>query len=254
MIADRLVLRPRTVFASADLALAFVRANAAQLWPAMLLAAALPAAIFALAGSMPADDGMVWLGWFAVLRLSSLPLTLACADLALHPATSLAKNLRICAQRLGAYVLATVGDAVLRLMTAGLTAVLFQFAAEVVLLERGNFGAASARTRALITAHPVLWVAAPLLAVFLPAWGALGGEVALHALLRLAGFSSAGWSAFSPHLTWAAIAGATVGEIGWVVLRFLLYIDCRTRGDGWDLQVQCQAMAERRNSRLRTAA
>ena len=243
MIAERLALRARKLTAIGDFALQFARTNAqALLVPALLCA--VPAAALAICLS-DNEAFWVWCLLGATLRVTSAPLTLACADLAVRPATALGPNLRVCVARMPVLIGVGVADAALRCVTLGLSSALFLFAPEVTLLERGGVGATVARSRKLLGAVPLRTIAMLALALLVPAWGALAGELACNALLEL---WSIPWRAHGLEnlgISGPALAGAAFAEAGWTIVRFLVYLDCRTRAEGWDLQLQCQALVER---------
>ena len=65
----------------------------------------------------------------------------------------------------------------------------------------------------------------------------------------LFGLSLAPLQDMSKHLSWAPFVGLALVRPYLVAFRFLLYIDCRTRREGWDLQVQFSALAARSAAR-----
>lgn len=246
MIAERLALRPRKLTAIADFALHFSRVNAAALAIPVLLCA-LPAAAVAhwLSGDFPFG---AWCLLAASARLASSPLTLACADLAVQPTTSLQTNLVRTVGRLPTLLALLAIDATLRCLTLGLSAALVQFSNEVILLERGSVGAAIARSRKLLAAAPGRTMAMLGLAIGLPVWGAFGGELGYAALLDVWAVPHKETGLVDHGVTLAALLGAGLAEAGWTIVRFLAYLDCRTRNEGWDLQLQCQAWVERQQA------
>lgn len=241
MIAERLALRPRSLRAIADLGLQFVRQNA--------LALAAPTAtciVPAVAVAAWLHDGgepvWLWIQVAVIVAFSSAPLTFACADLAVQPTTSLRSCLRRARARLPALFGVHVAEWILRLPTLGLSTVLFQFAPEVVLLEAGGLEAATKRTRTLLSTVGFRWFTVPGLGVALIGWGAAGGEVGWSAFRALWALPESPSGLTDEGFSVAAAAGAAVGHAVWVVVRFLIYLDCRTRAEGWDLQLQCQAL------------
>jgi hypothetical protein len=126
--------------------------------------------------------------------------------------------------------------------------VLFRWTAffpEVVALEHGGFAATTRRTGSLLGVVPGRWLgllAMILVAQFVGAWA---GEVAWQALRWLFAMPPAESALLTKGVSWPALLGLGVGQTYLAVLRFLVYIDCRTRREGWDLAVQfaglCQA-------------
>lgn len=239
---DRIALRPRSLLAVGDLALLFARRNARWLvWPA-LCAAAPVLWLASLTVGAGTEAWAVWLLLAVVGRVSSGVVTLACAELALHPTVRLWPVVAAYGRHLPRWLWVQTVEWFARLATLGLAAIPFAFAHEVALLERGNVAQVLARSRRLTAANPALRWAMPALAVAVPLWwyaGAVLGWQALLAMLHLGG--AVPQQAFES-MQLVGVVGAATGEMAWTVLRFLLYLDCRTRGDGWDLQVQCQAL------------
>ncbi len=254
MMPDRIALRPRSLLAVGDLAIQFTRRNARWLaWPVAWAAA--PVLVLAWFAVGAGTEGWaVLLALAAVGRVSSGLVTLACAELALHPQVRLRPLLWTYLQRLPRWAWLQVVEWPVRLVTLGVASIAFAFAHEVALLERGGVAQVLRRTSQLQTAHAQLRWTMPALALAIPLWwyaSAVLGWEALLGILQMGGQRPTG---VFESLQWVGVAGAAVGEMAWTVLRFLLYLDCRTRGDGWDLQVQCQALVQAHAGTARRAA
>jgi len=239
---DRIALRPRTLLAVGDLALQFTRRNARWLAIPVACAAAPMVVVAWFTVGAGTETALMWLALALVGRVSSGLVTVACAELALHPTLRLGPTIAAYLGQLPRWLWVQTVEWLSRVPTLGLAAIAFAFAPEVALLERGGVGQVLARGNRLAAAHPALRWAMPVLAIGVPLWwyvaAALGWRAVLD-VLELGGGPTAG---LFDTVTFAGVLGSIVGEMAWAVLRFLLYLDCRTRGDGWDLQVQCQAL------------
>jgi len=124
------------------------------------------------------------------------------------------------------------------------------FLYEAVLLEQSRASAAIKRSRQFVRAVSSRSWSAALMLVTL--WGAVLflGDVVLRFIveeLLQTGYVAAGslGAGGSPYLAFGLLAAVPV----LAVTRFLLYIDGRTRVDGWDVQVQFMALAAQNEQR-----
>jgi hypothetical protein len=119
------------------------------------------------------------------------------------------------------------------------------FLPEVVILERSHVGAASLRARRLTQARLGVAVAAVLLLSTLTVGAALvadaAGREVLQDILQI-----------RPPPSVFTEGGSTLALLGfWLVLplrattRFFVYLDIRTRAEGWDIQTRFAALAAR---------
>lgn len=118
------------------------------------------------------------------------------------------------------------------------------FAQEVVLLEQVGLRRVFQRSWTLSSRHPLNALVAVISLPVLLLWGALTAELAgqflVAGILQLGqplGSLAAGEP--TPFLVLGAVGGAAVHA----VYRVLLYVDTRTRIEGWDLQVRLRAAA-----------
>jgi hypothetical protein len=137
--------------------------------------------------------------------------------------------------------LATVAAActLVGLLLLGMTAWL----PETALLERVDLGRGVRRVVRLAAAHPIHAAAAGGSGVLLTLWGALLGEQLGQTLVGFVlqlgePFGSLMSGTVTPYL----LVGIIVVQPIIVWYRLLLYVDCRTRAEGWDLQVALRAL------------
>lgn len=238
------VLRPRSPFEVFDLVLLYLRANhraLLRLWALVILP---PWVMLSLV--------CWWVeGHWAVLFL--VPVVL---PLLQGPFTALGGHLlfdddlgALAALRRGwspQVLLAGLGSAVLGslfvLFTCGFGAALWfpatLFVPESLLLERVPLARALKRARVLAAGHPVAALVGVFSRPWLTLWGAVvaefGGQLILANGLQLgAPFGSAMQLQVTPFVLFGILAMQPLHAL----YRLLLYIDVRTRVEGWDLQV-----------------
>jgi hypothetical protein len=78
--------------------------------------------------------------------------------------------------------------------------------------------------------------------------GVASGDLVRVSARGLLGFS-AGPTVLDGEPGWSAFLGLGLAQAYLAVMRFLLYVDCRTRREGWDLQVQMSALVQVARSR-----
>jgi hypothetical protein len=132
--------------------------------------------------------------------------------------------------------------------------ILMFFIVEVAVLERATFGQAMSRSRRIMAGQSGQALVAVLALVGLHlAAIAIGDEVGRAVLVDLFQFSA-------PETLWTA-GGSTLALLGfWLFVpyvataRFLVYLDLRTRSEGWDIQTRFAALALRSADPERRAA
>lgn len=122
------------------------------------------------------------------------------------------------------------------------------FVPESVLLERVSVGRSLTRARALATGHFGHAAITSLSSVWLTVWGGavaeLGGQLIVSQGLQLGTpFGSATDFQVTPFLLFGLMAAQPLHAL----YRLLLYIDVRTRVEGWDLQVAFRSAAIERD-------
>ena len=124
-----------------------------------------------------------------------------------------------------------------------------------MLLEGASFGKALARSRALARNRGGVCFAIWLVRLFLPAFAALALDLLLNGVCRYVlqlghptgALSIDGGSGF-------AVLGALLAVPLGAAMRFLGYVDLRTRKEGWDIQLRFVALAEQSALGRRRAA
>jgi hypothetical protein len=246
----RVVLRPRGPLEVFDLGLRMVGSNGR---PMLTLAAAtvvpvwLPLAVFAW--WLP-DQG--WLAAFLAVVVGvpvQLPFTLLGGRLLFSDTVSVREVLRawlgLIAPTIGVWFL--YGAAlVIGMLFCGwgvlFTLVPALYLAETTVLERVPMERGLRRSSRLASAHPGTAGAGALGWLGLTVWFALVGEYGMQALLGTVlqlgnPFGTLLGGAVTPGL----LLGLLAAQPAIAIYRLLLYVDVRTRVEGWDLQVRLRA-------------
>ncbi len=256
----RVVIRERALLDVLDLAVRFVVENAGVY--ARTAALVLPP-FFAASVLLGRASG-AWAAWaFSLLvgAFAAAPFTALASRLVFDAdaratsavATALRALPRLFALRLATAVGGYVGLAFLVL--PGLWALAGSwFAVEVLLLERAPVIVAFRRSGALVRRESGEAILAMiLLGALVPAAVVAaeeGGQALVTVLLQSrapAALWSAGWS-------WLALAGFWLFVPYAATARFLVYLDVRTRSEGWDVQTRFVALASRPSTDARSAA
>ncbi len=256
----RIALRPRSVLDVLDFTLRFVVSHAAS-YARVSAVALLPAAL--VSWGVARTAGWAW-GWPVTVFLALLvqtPFTALAARLVFQPDASMADVFRTALRALPRVLVLRMVQ--ILAVALGLTTffvpglwlgVALFFLVEVAVLEHASFGAAISRSLRIATGQ---WGQA--LAAFLALFGlqlaaiVLGDEVGRAALVDLLQFTA-------PEPLWNA-GGSALSLAGfWLLVpyvataRFLVYLDLRTRSEGWDIQTRFAAIAARADHAERRAA
>ncbi len=252
MTGHRVVLRPRSLLESCDLTSIFIRVHQgyfARLLPWVIVPALGAYLLHVLGDWRPARALLLEV---AVTNFTADIYALLCGDLMLQPTTSLTAIQIRFLKSLPRYVFTRALLTATLFVSFGLTFSRAMFAPEAALLERGGVRAAWSRSGALMSATPGRWIAFGVIAGLLLLFGAAAMETLRYAVREMFGLSQSPLSAMKDHMSWAPFLGIALAQPFLVAARFLLYIDCRTRREGWDLQVQFNALAISSNSHLRS--
>ncbi len=256
----RVVFRERGTTDVLDLALSFCVSNARH-YARVAAAALLPAVVVSWAVARSA--GWAW-GWTSALALSVLaeaPFTVLASRLVFEPEARLSGVLvaslralpRVLALRLAQLVLVSVG--LLILFVPGLwVGVSLLFVAEVAILERAPVGGSIARSLRLTSYRSSEAVAGALSILVLGALAIVfGDDVGRTILGSVLQFRA-------PESMWTS-GGSTLALLGfWLFVpfaataRFFVYLDLRTRSEGWDIQTRFLALALRAQEERKAAA
>lgn len=113
---------------------------------------------------------------------------------------------------------------------------------ETTLLERVSLQRALTRSQRLSGAHPAIAIAGVLSWWILTIWGGLVGEFAWQGIIDTVFQLGTPFGALTAgQVTPGLIAGLLLAQPLHAIYRLLLYVDVRTRNEGWDLQVALRA-------------
>jgi hypothetical protein len=246
----RVVLRPRDPLEVFDLAW---RLLAARPWPFLRLTLVLFAAPWLAASGLAWALGWHWgvgLGFLAAAPLLRVPLTALAGRLLFADEVRTRDVLVDVAGRvpallggLGVALLAGAGVALTCGLAAPVAAVSLAFLPEALLLERVPVWRAVRRASRLAAVGGLQSLAAAVATVFLTAWlvglGEATGQAVVGFLFQLGAPAGRLWAL---QTTPFALAGVVLAQPLLAAYRLLLYVDVRTRTEGWDLQVGLRAL------------
>jgi len=258
LLAARVVLRQRSLSDSLDLALPFCLANKR---PLGILALVMLVPIAALLAFLRIGKHWGWVGLWSVCAGASLlvdgAFTVALGELLFKPPAEarvrsfLARFLR----RSPALLFATILRGVAVVSTLTILAPGTIFIPEAMLLEGAPFGRAWARSRALARNRGGVCFGIWLTTLILPALGAIAidllGTTVAGFVLQLGRPAGDLWSDGGSGF---AVIGALLAVPLVAAVRFLGYVDLRTRKEGWDIQLRFVALAEQSALGRRRAA
>ena len=247
----RVVLRQRQFIDVVDLAVRFVALHGRP-YALLSLIALLPSFAITWAIGQGIDWGWAWVAVFALLPLAGAPFTVLASRLMFTEQVRLREVLVVTLRSLPRLVLARivqtlgVGMAFVILVFPAVWAqALLLFLPEVILLEQSAFFPAIARAGRIAHAQVGnVVLAVILLAIFvggMPFAADAAGRMVLDNLLEVRPpepLTVAGGSALSLLGLWASLPFVTT-------IRFLFYIDLRTRTEGWDIQTRFATLAAR---------
>jgi hypothetical protein len=241
----RVVLRPRGPLEVFDLSLRLLQAHAGVFARLAALVVGPFCLLFGL-GAWLTDGHLAWLA-APVLVAPALqaPFTLLGGRLLFADTFDVRQVLRELAARPGALLSVPAWSFLAQLSGLAMcgfgwpiTMAVAAFVAEAALLERSPAGRAMGRSLRLAGFNPGIAIAASVGWAVLTAWGAAVGEAVVASILQLGEpFGKATNGLVTPYL----LAGALLIQPVYAVWRLLLFVDVRTRVDGWDLQVGLRA-------------
>jgi len=265
LLASRLVLRQRSLADSLDLALPFCLANKR---PLGVLSLVTLGPIAALLAYLRIAKHWQWLSIWVVYAAAALIVegvfTVALGELLFKPPAEvrvrsfLARFLR----RLPAIVVSVgLRQVVIAATTTMLVFPVFFVAApsifvpEAMLLEGATMGKALARSRALARNRLGVCIGIWVAALLLPALGAVTMDVVCNALVGFVlQLGHPAGELFEHGGSGFAVLGALLAVPVAAAVRFLGYVDLRTRKEGWDIQLRFVALAEQSALGRRRAA
>lgn len=238
MIGHRVVLRPRSLLESGDLAFAFIRRH----WRVYLRLSpwVVGPAMAGWACERIVGLGAVagWLVALAFAAVGSGVFVRLCGDLMLGDSVDVGALRREFRRALVGWVGTNAFTAVVLFGSFLLGYPWLVFVPEGVLLERSTPTNAMKRSVALIKATPGRSTGFFVLSVVFAVFSTFGTLAVVSSVVGLFGFPP------SPNASLAGYLGFALSLPYLTTWRFLLYIDCRTRREGWDLQVQMGALVK----------
>lgn len=247
----RVALRPRGALEVFDLTLVFIRANLGLF--GRLTAWAIVPPMLVLAPLCWATGGSAWLllAPLPLFPLIQAPFTLIGGRLLFVEGGTVGMALRATRDALGVLFglqfVAALG-AIFSVATCGYglipVAAALLYLPETALLERVPLQRAVGRSLRLASGQGGAAFAGAVARVFLTVWCALvaefGGQLVVESTLQLGRpFGGLTGGQVTPFL----LAGALAAQPLHALYRLLLYVDVRTRREGWDLQVALRAAA-----------
>jgi hypothetical protein len=251
------VLRTRTIPEVLDLACRVMASKALGLYLRLSALCLLPLLVVCVGLRYLLDVGW-WFPWLTAVTLASVlqgVFTVAAGRLLFAERVGLREVMGAYGSRFGAYLGALFLSRMLLVVSLFLLATRCIFVHEAALLEMASPSAALRRSSRFVlgegaNAFPILVLLfLSQLAIVLTA--ELMGQALVEDVLQLGRplghLFTQGGSAY-------ALAGYLVSLPYVATARFLLYIDRRTRSDGWDIQVRFMAIAARQREARRVAA
>jgi hypothetical protein len=249
MIGHRVVLRPRSLLETGDLALVLLQRHA------RLFLRLLPWALVPAIGAWALNAFASWpplaaiLAEVTVLMFSSGVYTILCGDLMLAPTASLRDVQRRFLRSLPKYLMSSVVGVAVVVLSLGFGYGWVAFIPECRLLERGSVRENLSRSAALMKATPGRAAAMLVVMPTILFVGAVAAELIRYTVRAMAALPVLPLTEAAKHISWATFAGIALIQPYIAAYRFLLYIDCRTVREGWDLQVQFSALAAQATQR-----
>jgi hypothetical protein len=244
---SRVVLRPRSPFEVFDLTLRFFRERARPL--AVMTAWTVLPSMVACAGLTVLSGGAWWtlLVPLAIGPVLQAPFTVLGGRLLFAEDASVGQVLRATLKGMGGALAAiAVGGLAMGLLCTGFGVLVLPalaFLPETALLERVPLGRGLRRSLSLAGGQVMVAVAAVAGRWVLTGWGALLGELTGQSVVGFVlQLGEPFGSLLAGHATpWMAVGILLVQPLI-AVFRLLLYVDVRTRMEGWDLQVGLRAL------------
>ncbi len=251
ILEARVALRDRTVIDVVDLALRFVMRSSVA-YAKLSLIVLTPSFLVTWWIAYDAGWGWAWTWTLLIAPFAASPFTALASRLMFAPSAEIGEVIRASLaalpRLLGVRILQFVGvafGALAFLLPAAWFLALFLFTNEIVVLERATVGGALARMQRLLTGGSgdailavLFLLALHIMAVFL---GDVVGRGILEDVLEIA-----------PPPSIFVAKGSTLGLAAFwcfvpfaATCRFLLYVNVRTRNEGWDVQTRFAAIAAR---------
>lgn len=250
----RVVLRDRAVADVLDLTLRFIVAEGGM-YAKVALGSLVPLAAISLLAGAWLGGSAVWVVAIPLAFVAEIPFTVLGARLVVSERvaartivrTALRAAPRLIVMRAAALALVATGLFALLLPGVWLAGLTF-FLGEVTLLEGGSRLQSFGRAQRLCSSAVSEVILGRLLLWLVPIGAVLLADVTGRAMLNLLQFSPP-----KPVWTSGGSAFATLGLFAqipyYATARFFLYLNVRTRTEGWDIQTRFSAIARRAEER-----
>ncbi|MBL9027161.1 MAG: hypothetical protein JNL21_33510 [Myxococcales bacterium] len=249
------VLRPRSVSQTIDLSLRVVFSLGLGLYARLAALTLLPALglLLLLRYAAGLDAWLVWLAALVLAVVLEGPFTIAASRLMFREQLTGRAALRA----FGGRALSFVGASLYKSLLLALASIPFfipllvvgphaVFVPEASILERAGPTEAWARSKRLVMARSGGAMAALVSWLLIRVVCVLGAELLMQGIISDLFMLGAPLGRLSSDgVTPYALAGLLLSTPLVATARFLQYIDARTRGDGWDIQVRFMAIAAR---------
>ena len=251
LMRARVTLRERPLLDVFDLAVRFCALNAGA-YARLSLAVLLPAAAACWAA---AHFGGWWLGWATAVVVSSFataPFVALASRLVFADAVGTGEAIRMALRALPRLMgirllqlLALLASSVLVWLPWLWIGSVLLFVVEVVILEQAGVAATFGRAQRIANAQFGTAASAMFIILLAPIGAAMLADVAGREILQSVLEIKAPTSMFREGGSWLALVGwwSTLPILA--TARFFVYLDIRTRTEGWDIQTRFAAIATR---------
>jgi hypothetical protein len=260
LMRARVALRERPLLDIFDLAIRFCAAHA---WAYTKLSLVVLVPAFAVSWGAARLGGW-WLGWGVTVVITAFagsPFVALASRLVFADAVGTREALRIALRA----VPGLIGVRILQTMAIGGSLVMLGlpwfwlgtillFVVEVLVLEQGGVGSTLGRAQRVANAHFADAVLTMLMLLLAPIAAAMLADVAGREILQ-------GLLEFKPPPSMFRAGGSWLALLGWWAMipllqtaRFFVYLNIRTRTEGWDIQTRFAAIAARTEAERAEAA
>ncbi len=247
----RVALRERTILEVVDLAVVFVSRHRAAYLRTMLVACT-PGYVVACLFGVYAGWEWAWVTAVLLGSAAQAPFTILASRLVFEGgvrardvvATALRAMPKVVVLRTG-QLLGTLASTIALVVPGLLAASAMLFVSEALLLERSSVGAAFGRSRRIAATHFDLAVGGVFMFAVVVGGAVLLGDVAGRSIASDVLEFRAPPSIFETGGGWLPMLGFWLVVPFLATARFFLYLDIRTRSEGWDVQTRFAALAAR---------
>jgi hypothetical protein len=259
LLHARVAFRDRSLSDVLDLALRFMAVHG-RAYAKVALGSIVPLAGLSLLVGWKLGWAAAWAMSLPLALVAEIPFTVLASRLVFHHdvrardvfRTALRDGPRVVLVRGVGAALVAIGMSIL--LVPGLwLATIFLFLGEVMLLERGSIGEAFARSQRVASSAASEVFLGVLVLALVPAGSVLLADIAGRAVVGEL-------LQFRPPLPLWVVGGGALATLGLfaqvpylATARFFLYLNVRTRSEGWDIQTRFAAIAARAENEARSS-